>query len=133
MTYDEVIDVIGRSINGDWVHDEKKQQWTLKDDLMIHFANVTEEELGEDREFDEEWATKHLNPKARRVVYTIYYGSSFVKSVDLVAVDGYKATLPMPESTNNLVVDPWEYQFAQIINGAAVDQYMNRAGLTVRK
>jgi len=135
MTYNEVIETIGSSTGDDWIHDDKKKRWTLKSDVMIHFADTTDEELGEDvqdRVFDEEWATKHSDPKARRVVYTIYYGASFLRMVDLVAVDGYRAMLPMPEAHDALVVDPWQYHFARIVNGAAVDEYMGRAGLTVR-
>ncbi len=130
--------ILPSSVNGHEarsIHDDKKKRWTLKSNVMIRFADTTEEKLGEDvrdRAFDEEWATKHPDPKARRVVYTMYYGASFVRAVDLVAVDGYRAMLPMPKAHDVLVVDPWEYRFARIVNGAAVDEYMGRAGLTVR-
>lgn len=135
MTYDQVLATIAQSSKDDWTHDNRERHWTFKSDLMIRFANTTDDEYGEDlqdRTFDEAWTATLPDKKARRAVFTIYYGASFIKEVELIIVDGGRATMPMPEAADAKVVDPGDYDLARIINPASLDKYMQRFGFTVR-
>jgi hypothetical protein len=73
----------------------------------------------------------HDSPK--RQLFTIYYGNSFVRAVQTVAVDGFRAYIPYPKSMDELVITNWAYRFAQVIQPLLdnLDSYLERAGIRV--
>ena len=135
MTYEELRDIIENSSQTDWLRDDVRGVWTYEKDLMLRF----EEERGEERKerlFREPWVEKFPDKTAFRVTYVIYYGSSFVQEVTAVSVDGHRTVIPLPNSQNNLVITPWQYQFGKILDQNptstySLDAQMKHAGIRV--
>ena len=130
MTYDELIGIVYGSAKEDWIFTDERGIYTYKRDLniRIHRKDINHDF---DRFSGEDWATKHPDPTAYRVTYEIYYAASFVEEVLMVSVDGYRATLPLPDR-NTLKVSRKDYQFAGIVDQLnTLDEYMRRSGLDV--
>ena len=133
-TYDEVMTEIAASTQDDWVMDPRDEHWTYKGDLNIRLEDTTIDVRGGGREFHEPWAEQFGSRPSRLRPFTIYYGSSFVHHVDLVAVDGNRAYIPIPEGVADLAVTHWDYRFAQIVQPRLyndLDGYLARAGIQV--
>jgi len=132
MTHSELIKTIVGSEPTDWLHDDQRGIYTYKSDLNIRIERK-EKEVGDSRKFEgEDWAVKHADPNAFRVICEIYYGSSFVEERMLVAVDGYRAILPLPEFQKT-TIPLEEYRFARIIDqDRRIDEYIQRSGLEVK-
>jgi hypothetical protein len=82
-------------------------------------------------DFKAPWANKHPDPKATGYFYNIYYGSTLLKRVLLVSVDGGRADLPVPETGSNRV-GAFDYKIAEIVDSVGtLGDYMKRSGLTV--
>lgn len=129
MTYDEMKALIEDSTKGYWLHDDGMRVFTFKQDLNIRIQEVSDQS-GE--RFEEEWATKHSDPSARRYYYDLYYGASFVERFYFVSVDGGRATIPLPQSATELVINRWQYTIAQVIDTTnTLDSYLGRCGISV--
>lgn len=130
MTYDELMATIRNSSAADWSYKDNKGIFTFRADLDIRIEERGDNEYP--KVFREAWATKLPDPEARMECYDIYYRSSFVETFYLVAVDGFRATLPMPVPPENKVVLPAKYQLARAVDHqGTLDDYMQRAGLSV--
>ena len=130
MTYDQLTNLIHESSKEDWLFSDERGIYTFKKDLNLRIQrNPIDHDL--DKFTGEEWATKHPDPVAYRVVYEIYYGASFVADVLMVSVDGHRATLPLPNRSTRKVSSN-DYRFAQIVDQLnTLDEYMKRAELEV--
>ena len=137
MTYEELMNTIENSTRADWIHDDARGVWTYKHDLMIHFREERDEdEEREERLFREKWTEQFPDKTAFRVIFTIYYGNSFVHEVYAVSVDGHRTLIPLPKSQNNLVITPWQYRFGKILDKDpsgpySLDAQMKHAGIRV--
>ena len=134
MTYDELMAVIRSSEYGDWLHDDGKGIFTLRNNLNIRIVedrHTDENESEIFEEFHEAWATRHPNQEAQKAWYHIYYQSSFVQSFMLVAVDGARACLPPPKiGTTEIPLK--DYRLAKAVDQlGTLDEYISRSGLTV--
>ena len=130
MTYRELLDAIATSRKDDWLFNDGKGVYTYMHDLNLRIVR-RDIDHDSDRFFGESWATRHPDKNAYRSMYDIYYGSSFVDEKLLVAVDGYRATLPLPRVNTN-IVSPEDYHFAQLVDQLdTLDEYMGRSGLEV--
>jgi hypothetical protein len=86
------------------------------------------------KSFDEPWVKIYPDKSAFRVTYNLYYGMSFIKEELLIAVDGYRAYIPIPKSQTCLEITKDQYQFGKIINGMYVndfDDYLGRAKISI--
>jgi len=129
MKLDDVKNILATSPQDDWVVDDESGSFTYKNDLNLHIERADYETY---RDFDEPWAKSHPDPKAVAVEYVVKYGSSFVEKHMLVSVDGHRATLPMPNSLNDLRVSASEANFARIVDiGDRVDEYLQRSNIKV--
>lgn len=129
MKLSDVKKILSESSQDDWIVDDESGSFTYKNDLNLHIERA---EYDSFREFNEPWATSHPDPHADAVEYVVKYGSSFVEKHTLVSVDGHRATLPMPNSINDLRVDAADVNFAKIVNiGDRVDEYLRRSGIEV--
>jgi len=129
MKLDDVKNILATSQQDDWVVDDESGSFTYKNDLNLHIERADYETY---RDFDEPWAKSHPDPKAVAVEYVVKYGSSFVEKHMLVSVDGHRATLPMPNSINDLRVSASEANFARIVDiGDRVDEYLQRSNIKV--
>ena len=128
-TYNEVLAKIAASDKEDWVMNDDETERTYKGDLNIRIVNDAEGAL-----FNEPWVQR-LGGQGRpkRQKFTIYYGNSFVRTVQTVAVDAVRVYIPFPKSADELVMSHWEYRFAQIIQPAVdrLDYYLQRASIRV--
>jgi len=90
------------------------------------------------KDFREPWANRHPDPSATGYWCNLYYGSTLVKKLILVAVDGGRAMLPIPQrGRKNMRSDrvlPLDYKVAQIHDRlGTLEEYMSRSGLMVEK
>lgn len=131
MKYKDVIEILRTSEPTDWLHDDQRGIYTFKDNLNLRIEKK-EREMGERNKFEgEDWATKHPDPNAYRVICEVYYGASFIEERMLVAVDGYRAILPLPEFQKKSIPKD-DYRFARIIDqDRRIDEYIQRSGLEV--
>jgi hypothetical protein len=134
MTYDELMAIIEANPYSEarWSHNYPHESgdmhvFTLKSDLDIRIVM-----FGSDDElYQEKWATQHPDSSAHCVDFDIYYGASLVESGFLVSVDGCRADLPQPDA-GTTVVPRRRYAIARAVDHrGSLDEYMQRAGLTV--
>ena len=139
MTYDDLLAIVAGSSRDEWVSNGK--HWTYKPDLMIRLEDTTNDEYEDrrDRDFNEEWAMAFPDKNARRVSYTLYYGPSVVKKVDMVSVDGGRTLIPMTKSPTEHTITEWQYRFAKIVelhpgpdSAYNLDTRLKQAGITVK-
>ena len=129
MKIEEVKSILKNSTQNNWIVDDETGSFTYKDDLNLHIERAVFENY---RDFNEPWAISHPDPKAVAVEYIVKYGSSFVDRQTLISVDGHRATLPMPKSTEDLRVSASEVNFARIVDvGGRVDEYLQRSNIKV--
>jgi hypothetical protein len=83
-------------------------------------------------DFREKWANDFPDPHATSYYYHLYFGSTRLKELILVSVDGGRALLPLPKSAADLKVEPLRYRIASIFDRFdTCDDYMKMAGLYV--
>lgn len=129
MKFSEVKKILSESSQDDWIVDDESGSFTYKDDLNLHIQRA---DYSSYREFNEPWATSHPDPKAFAVDYIVKYGCSFVEKRVLVSVDGHRASLPMPNSLEDLRVDASDVNFAKIVDtGGRVEEYLKRSRLKI--
>jgi hypothetical protein len=134
-TYNDVMAKIGASTKEDWVLNHDETQRTYKGDLNIRIIDATQQVPNGDARVNETWLQGlNLNHEPVRRVFDIYYGNSFVSSVNTVAIGGFRAYLPYPRSADRLVITHWQYKFAQIVQPATdeLDSYLQRTHIQVR-
>jgi len=130
MDYNELKQTILDSNMNDWLFNDERGIYTYKNNLNI-WIKRKDIDFDRDKFIGEDWATKHPDPNAYREIYEIYYGASFIEEKMLVSVDGFRASLPLPEVGTNKVKKE-DYQFAKIVDQLnTLDEYMNRANLEV--
>ena len=123
MEYSEVEKILATSKKDDWIVNDGLGAFTYKKDL-----NLRIERADDDRDFNEPWAIKFPDKNARAINYRVFYNNSFVEEKMLVAVDGFRATLPLPKSSQDLSVNKSDVNFARIVDvGTQFDNYLNRA------
>jgi len=84
----------------DWDFFEDKCTCVLRSNPKIKIVWNDSEER---RAFHEKWATNHSDNKAYISKYRIYNGDMEIKRFSLVDVDGYRATLPIPQINTNII------------------------------
>jgi hypothetical protein len=129
-TYNEVLAKIAASDKEDWVLNQDEMERTYKGDLNIRIVT----DPGEGIPFNEPWAQRLGHGPHKRQLFTIYYGNSFVREVQTVAVDGFRAYIPYPKSRDEIVITHWEYRFAKVIQPLldTLDSYLQRASIQVK-
>jgi hypothetical protein len=133
-TYNEVLAKIAASDKEDWILNHDETERTYKGDLNIRIVTNPGEGLGSETSFNEPWVWRLGHEPRKRQLFTIYYGNSFVREVQTVAVDGFRAYIPYPKSRDELVITDWEYRFAKVIQPLFdnLDSYLQRASIQVK-
>jgi hypothetical protein len=133
-TYNEVLAKIAASDKEDWILNQDETERTYKGDLNIRIVTDPREALGDEIAFNEGWVQGLGHDSPKRQLFTIYYGNSFVREVQTVAVDAYRAYIPYPKSMDDLVITDWEYRFAKVIQPLFdnLDSYLRQAGIQVK-
>jgi len=131
-----VIQKIMDSNINDWLFDDEEGNYTFKKDTGLI---IKRDESENRREFNEEWVKKFPDPVAYVSYHKIFYNSSLIKKIFLVAVDGYRMYIPLPK-INDLTINKFQYQIGRIINNSYgesgkgiwnYDSYLSKAGIKI--
>lgn len=95
-----IMDLIYHTRRSDWEFLENKNTCVLKSNPEI---KIMWDDYEDKEEFYEKWATKHIDENAYIYDYIIYNNDIEIKRFALVAVDGYRAKLPLPKVNTNII------------------------------
>lgn len=131
MTYENAIEMVLSNSFDKWMYFDEYGEYVLKSDVNLRIVR-------KDIDFDndtfegEDWATSHPDPKAYKIFFSVFYNNSRIDDFMLVAVDGLRATIPIPR-VGTTVISKKDYQFAQAVNidGKRLDEYIQCSGLSV--
>jgi len=116
----------------DWSYDDGRGIYTFSNDALLKIRNVRKEDF---ESFHEDWSERFPDPAAYRDIYELYYNNNLIEDYFFVAVDGFRMSIPLPQSGNDLRISQENYRIGKIINlkhgGYDFDDYLNRAGITV--
>ena len=138
MAHDKVIKMIMGSESLDWGYEDTEGIFTYKPDVRLTIRGV---ETDYENVFSEPWSKKFPDKNGHRVIYNIFYGSSFIKKEYLVGVDGFRGYIPYPSEgyTDNPKLDKWKYKIGEIIHSKlgfpgpiySYDRMLERANISV--
>ena len=138
-TYSDIIQtVMDSDPKDDWVWscDGRKTTTSIRffrDDLNLRFELIGPSHDEDDiyyanRDFKEDWANSHPNPKAWSYFVRLYCASTLIKSFILVAGDGGRAFLLMPKANDDFTFKDLDYKVAQIHDSSStLDEYIERS------
>jgi hypothetical protein len=135
MTFEEFERIIFESKSNDWIFNDSEGAYIYKKDLNVRIQRKEEDELDE-RKFKEKWTEKFPDRNAYRQEYALFYGSSYCGYQLLIAVDGFRAYIPIPKSSGELKITKKQYSFGKIINDLnrdELDQYLKMGGISVEE
>jgi hypothetical protein len=113
MTLDQLLAMIMSSSPGEWLWNDERGIWTFTRDLHVR---IVAKKQRSQRSFQEAWAQDFPDPRAYLCIFELWYGATFVKEYPFVAVDGYRAYLPVPRSQGDMSVSKEQYLVAGILN-----------------
>lgn len=116
MDYSHLIQLLLDSSEADWLWNDPRSIWTFKPDLNITLRETQTPGDGELRPFAEKWAREYPDQDARATQIELWYGASFVKEYGFVLVDGYRASLPVPKSADELTITREQLAVATAVN-----------------
>lgn len=133
MTYEEAIDMVLTNPFEKWTYFDEYGEYVLKSDVNLRIIRKSLD-VENDKFEGERWATNHPDSTAYKIFFSIFYNNSRIDDFILVAVDGSRATIPMPE-VNTTIISKKCYLFAQAVNtdGKRLDEYIQRSGLSVEE
>lgn len=104
-----------------------------KPDMNIRFENDENALLIKD--FRETWTGNQIDPVASKHDIRAFYGNTCIASIPMVAVDGHRAWVPIPEKKGNNTVSYRDYRVAELAfeNNSALDEYIKLCKLTVER
>lgn len=137
MTYDELIEIIGRGNPDEWISEEAFL--IHKGDLNLRIEMVDRERSDTGDGFHEDWTEGLGGHPPKRQVFWIYYGSTRVMEIHTVVID-QRTIVPLPDSDDHSSMDPWHYAFGKIVERYraayggiySLDSVLRRAGISVR-
>lgn len=136
MSYDEILDFIALSDTKQdwkWIETNWAEEAFLKEDPRLRIRVRYDDTGIHIKDYTETWMKTFAKPKATSHWFDLSYDGALIDRFVLIAVDEGKAELPMPEP-GTLEVDPLNFVVAQIFDQHdTLDEYMVRAGLTVKK
>ena len=115
----------------DWSYDDDRGIYTLQEDALLQIRQVRKDDL---EAFHEDWSEHFPDPAAYRDIYELYYNNNLIEDYFFIAVDGFRMSIPLPQSGNDLRVSAQNYRIGKIINlkngGYYFEDYLSRAGIT---
>ena len=129
LTENGILDEIFDSTRKDWNKEVYRDFFTYKHNILL----TIEEKEESEREFFEPWANCHPDKRAYFYEYEIKYNKIRVTSIYLVAIDGGRAYIPLPERGTKTIKDKY-VKFANIIHSYPENinyEYINRSGLKI--
>ncbi|MDD1753252.1 MAG: hypothetical protein LUQ38_09225 [Methanotrichaceae archaeon] len=113
MKKDDVINLILKSLPGDYTYDKNKGLYVYKpdDNLRIAFDEPSEPS------FEELWTENFPNKDAFTQLVSIYYDRTLFHKLFCVWVDDYRHLIPVPKSQDDyLTITSLEYKIGLILN-----------------
>ena len=136
MSYDEILNFITASdakLDWKWIKTNWAQEAFLKEDPRLRIRVRSDDAGIHIKDFDGPWATTLTDTAATSYWFDLSYDSALIDRFTLVFIDEGKAELPMPDPAS-LEVTPLDYKVAQIFDEHnTLEEYMARAGLSVKK
>lgn len=129
-TVESIKEKILESNIDDWRCDDADGTYIYTKDIALQIERASFKEY---TNFHEKWARKFADPDAQKFIVEIYYDSSLVKKEYIVAVDGCRINIPLPDR-DSLSISEFQYKLGAILNivgGWDYNKYLNRAGVTV--
>lgn len=127
MTYDDAMTMVANSTRQDWKHLADDSIWVFKGDVNLRIERDREFE----GDFAEPWTKVFPDKSSSMIRYRVCYGASVIGLHSLVSVDGGRADLPLPTAGTTSVRRD-RYVVARIVDQQGdLDDYMQRAQLTV--
>jgi len=136
MSYDEILNFITASdakLDWKWIKTNWAQEAFLKEDPRLRIRVRSDDAGIHIKDFDDPWVTTLTETAATSYWFDLSYDSALIDRFTLVFIDEGKAELPIPDPAT-LEVDPLNYKVAQIFDEHnTLEEYMARAGLSVKK
>lgn len=134
MSFEEILCFIPTTNpKNDWhgISSDWSSEYFLKEDPRLRFrAKFTDDGVQND-DFKEEWANCHPDTHAVGYWHDLYYDGAFINRIILVAVDGARAMLPVPDYRTKKIKE-FDYRVAQIHDLlGTLDDYIRRSKLTL--
>ncbi len=124
----EALKIIENSSKNEWNYNSFSKEWNYINNLDIKIKKI---DYDDSSLFIEKWATKFPDNKAYRMYYEIIYKNITLKEQMLIAVDGYRAYLPLPIQGTNIIPHK-DYKFALIMDKLkTLNEYIRWADLIV--
>lgn len=111
LTIDGILNEIFNSVPEDWEADKFREHFIYKYNIQLTIHELEETK----REFHEPWAERHPDSRAFYSEYAIKYNNQTIKTIPLVAIDGYRAWLPLPNIETGKIQEKY-MRFTNIIN-----------------
>jgi hypothetical protein len=115
----------------DWEYYDPQAKYFYKRDVQLH---INRHPVDVGKQFSEAWAHKFPDRSAQAVKFTISYGTTQIKDVWAVNVDGGRCYIPFPKSADILTISQWQYALGKVINVGSsydYDDYLQRSGIKV--
>jgi len=134
MTFAEIIQFIPttnpkvdwRGVKTDWI-----SEFFLEEDPRLRFRVKYIDDGVHNQSFKEPWANCHPDSVAVSYWCNLSYDGAFLDRTVLVLIDGYRATLPLPDHSSR-VISKYDYFVAKVHDsGNTLDDYIERSSLTV--
>jgi hypothetical protein len=113
MTYEQLMGMVLASSPGEWIYNDERGLWVFTKDLDIR---ITAKKQRAARTFVEPWAQNFPDRRAYLCVFELWYHATLVKEYAFVAVDGYRAYLPIPKAFDDMTITKEQYLVAGILN-----------------
>jgi hypothetical protein len=125
--------IIVDSKKSDWEYDDRLSEFVFMPDHK--FRIVQFDSRGEPHEFDEPWVKRFPDPNAQMINFAAYYDNQRIFDFPMIFCDGYRYTIPMPRSRNELIITPEQFNLAKIMEASGMyknlEQGLNIAGIRV--
>jgi len=112
----------------EWDYYDEHGEFIFKQDVNL---KIVRDGFEEKIPFSEPWAVNHPDKNAYMYRYTIFYNNSRIDEFYLVAVDGFRSYIPLPELKSSIIPRK-QYLLAKAVNyDGRLDEYIERSNLTV--
>ena len=113
MTFDELEELVFNSTAADWKNYQDAGVMTYKHDVSIQLKCKNIFELDK---FVEPWTEQFPDRNAYRDIYILCYNGNPITEYFFVSVDGGRASLPIPQGPEHLIVSQNMFNLGKVIN-----------------
>ena len=131
MQYDEIIDLIEQcDPHKDWVTvypNKSDRKFCYRADVRLRIEPYKSSDGNTPFRYQAKWLELLAEDDAYEVFYRIYFNSTLIKEIFLIAVGGGAAEIPKPVSNETLEVkNQLDLSVAMIVNDGSFNQYYSQ-------